>query len=68
MPIYEYACQDCGKGFEELIMRRSDEAEVACPKCKSRKVARLISAPAALGGGSGGGGASFGGGSCGPVG
>ena len=62
MPIYEYACQDCGKSFEELIVRRSDEAEVACPACKSRQVGRQMSAPAAYGGGGGGGGHSHGGG------
>jgi putative FmdB family regulatory protein len=67
MPIYEYACQDCGRSFEELIIRRSDEADVACPSCKSRQVGRQMSRPAAYGGGSGGGGHSHGG-SCGPVG
>jgi putative FmdB family regulatory protein len=62
MPIYEYACQDCGKSFEELIVRKSDEAEVACPACKSKQVGRRMSAPAAYGGGGGGGGHSHGGG------
>jgi putative FmdB family regulatory protein len=66
MPIYEYACQDCGKVFEELIVRRSDETDVVCPACKSKQVGRQMSAPAAYGGG-GGGGHSHGGG-CGPVG
>ena len=66
MPIYEYACADCGKSFEEIIVRKSDEAEVACPACKSRQVGRQVSAPAAYGGG--GGGHSHGGGGCGPVG
>jgi len=64
MPIYEYACAACGKSFEELIVRKSDEAEVACPACKGRRVSRLLSRTAAArGGGSGSGGAS-----CGPVG
>jgi len=62
MPIYEYACQDCGKRFEELIVRKSDEGEVACPACKSRKVGREMSAPAAYSSGGGGGGHSHGGG------
>jgi putative FmdB family regulatory protein len=64
MPIYEYACDACGKSFEELIIRRSDEAEVACPACRGRKVSRLLSrtaSPRSGGGGSGGA-------SCGPVG
>ncbi len=33
MPIHEYRCADCEKTFEELILRRSDEEEVACPAC-----------------------------------
>lgn len=69
MPIYEYACDTCGKGFEELIIRRSDEAEVACPACRGRRVSRLMSRSSSL---SGGGGGQAGGGSpagsCGPVG
>jgi putative FmdB family regulatory protein len=53
MPIYEYACAPCGKTFEELVIRKSDEAEVACPACGGREVARQMSRPAAarLGGG-----------------
>ncbi|HSB18664.1 MAG TPA: zinc ribbon domain-containing protein [Anaeromyxobacteraceae bacterium] len=64
MPIYEYACDACGKSFEELIIRRSDEAEVACPACRGRKVSRLLSRTASPR--SGGGGSA--GASCGPVG
>jgi putative FmdB family regulatory protein len=63
MPIYEYACDACGKSFEELIIRKSDEAEVACPACRGRKVSRLLSRTAAPR--SGGGGSA---GACGPVG
>ncbi len=47
MPIHEYRCAECEKTFEELILRRSDEEEVACPACKGRHVNRLISRPAA---------------------
>ena len=47
MPIYEYACGPCGKTFEELIVRRSDEAEVKCPSCGNRDVGRQMSRPAA---------------------
>ncbi len=71
MPIYEYACTPCGKTFEELLIRRSDEADVRCPGCGSADVARQMSRPAAVGGGSGGGdGGGFvsSGSSCGPVG
>jgi putative FmdB family regulatory protein len=65
MPIYEYACT-CGKTFEELIIRRSDEADVRCPRCKGSDVERLMSRPAAAR--TGGPGGSAGPGSCGPVG
>ncbi len=47
MPIYEYACAPCGKSFEELVIRKSDEAEVKCPSCGGRDVARQMSRPAA---------------------
>jgi len=65
MPIYEYACATCGKSFEELIVRKSDEAEVACPACRGRRVSRLLSRTASPRTGGSGGGA---GASCGPVG
>lgn len=67
MPIYEYACAPCGKSFEELIIRKSDEAEVKCPACGGADVSRQMSRPAAVGGG-GGGGSFPAAPSCGPVG
>lgn len=68
MPIYEYACPACGTTFETLIIRRSDEADVACPGCQSRTVNRQLSRTAApRTGGSGGGGFAPPSG-CGPVG
>jgi len=62
MPIYEYRCQRCEKVFEELIIRKSDEAELRCPGCKESKVARVMSRPAATTKANGSAGA------CGPVG
>jgi putative FmdB family regulatory protein len=42
MPTYEYACERCDHEFE--VEQRITEAPVArCPKCRSRKVKRLIS-------------------------
>jgi putative FmdB family regulatory protein len=64
MPIYEYACA-CGKVFEELVVRRSDEAEVVCPGCRSAEVKRVMSRPAATPGGGDAGRAAP---ACGPVG
>lgn len=40
MPIYEYACGDCGNEFEALV--RSDTTPV-CPSCHSTKLDKLLS-------------------------
>jgi putative FmdB family regulatory protein len=42
MPIYEYACGNCGVEFE-AEQRITDAPLKTCPKCRSRKVKRLIS-------------------------
>jgi len=42
MPIYEYECQSCGHRFEEW-QKMSDKPIKVCPKCKARKVDKLIS-------------------------
>lgn len=42
MPIYEYACGKCEHEFE-VEQRMSDPPVKTCPKCRSRKVKRLIS-------------------------
>jgi len=41
MPIYEYACRDCGERFEKLV-RRFGEG-VACPSCAGANVDRQLS-------------------------
>lgn len=67
MPIYEYACPACDKTFETLVIRKSDEGEVACPTCHTPRVSRVMSRTASVrtgGGGDSGGPAP----SCGPVG
>jgi putative FmdB family regulatory protein len=40
MPIYEYACQDCGSAFE-LLVRSSTVPE--CPQCHSQQLAKQLS-------------------------
>jgi putative FmdB family regulatory protein len=55
MPIYEFRCADCGHVFEELVLRSSDEQDLACPKCHGHTVERVLSACAISGGGDGGG-------------
>jgi putative FmdB family regulatory protein len=42
MPIYEYACAACGHQFEEW-QKMSDKPIKVCPKCKAKKVEKLIS-------------------------
>ncbi len=64
MPIYEYACARCGKTFEELLVRRSDEDDVRCPACHTDDVERVMSRPAAAPSG----GSRAAGRGCGPVG
>lgn len=41
MPIYEYTCEACDEGFETLV--RTKSAQVACPKCGSKRVRKGIS-------------------------
>ena len=42
MPIYEYACQGCGREFETLVLGGE---EPSCPSCQSRDLDRLLSLP-----------------------
>ena len=42
MPVYEYECSACGHRFEEW-QKINDKPVKVCPKCKARKVERLIS-------------------------
>lgn len=70
MPIYEYACGDCGARFERYVRAWGEAA--SCPGCLSERVERLLSSFAMAGGrgekGSGnapGGGGGCCGGSCG---
>jgi len=44
MPIYEYRCEDCGVITEFLHKRIGLPEKVACERCGSEKVAKLLSA------------------------
>jgi putative FmdB family regulatory protein len=44
MPLYEYACEACGKRFER-IQKFSDPPVDVCPHCGGGPVTKLISAP-----------------------
>jgi putative FmdB family regulatory protein len=68
MPIYEYACRECGRRFEE--MRRVEERleGPACPACAATQTMLVMSAPGHVGAGVSGGAApscDMGGGCCG---
>ena len=41
MPIYEFKCNECGKKFSKIVMKKDDLIE--CPKCKSKNVKKLMS-------------------------
>jgi len=60
VPLYEFACDACGKAFEELFRSATERRRPTCPHCKSRNVHKLFSTFATAGGdpskGSGGGG------------
>jgi putative FmdB family regulatory protein len=43
MPIYEFACGECGAKFEMLRLSSSGFADVECPSCKSKNVAKEMS-------------------------
>ena len=47
MPLFEYACADCGKTSEILVKSSSDKP--VCPLCGSAKVAKQFSTFAAKG-------------------
>ena len=44
MPIYEYACDDCGHKFEAL-QKMSDDPLKQCPACNQFSLRKLVSAP-----------------------
>ena len=40
MPIFEYACQNCGKEFETIV---HSGQKPQCPKCESTKLRQKLS-------------------------
>lgn len=43
MPIYEYACKACEKGFE-IRQKIADAPLIDCPSCGAPELERLVSA------------------------
>jgi putative FmdB family regulatory protein len=52
MPIYEYKCDGCGKGYEQIRRMSEADSNLQCPDCQSSKVKRQLSSFAAHSGGS----------------
>lgn len=42
MPIYEYKCQNCGHGFEQL-QKVTDKSLRKCPECGKNHLKKLVS-------------------------
>jgi putative FmdB family regulatory protein len=47
MPLYDFACDDCGTHFERLVRREAEIPSVDCPECHGTHVRRQLSLPAA---------------------
>jgi putative FmdB family regulatory protein len=65
MPIYEYVCKDCERGFE-VIVRGSERP--ACPSCGGRRLDKQLSVFATIRGDTAGGDLPAGTGPCGACG
>lgn len=51
MPMYDFACRDCGQVFEKkLKMSESSDTQI-CPTCGSGDTRRHMSSAIAIGGG-----------------
>ena len=47
MPTYDYVCDACNHAFE-LFQSMTDSVKRTCPKCKKRKLRRLIGTGGAI--------------------
>jgi putative FmdB family regulatory protein len=43
VPIYEFACKDCDRRFEELVKVNGSPAALTCPHCGSDDTLRQLS-------------------------
>lgn len=41
MPIFEYACRNCNRRFETIVL--SSKERISCPECASFKVEKQLS-------------------------
>jgi len=50
MPIFEYACDDCGTKFEKLVRRSAEADAIRCPSCGQDRLTTQYSTFAARAG------------------
>jgi putative FmdB family regulatory protein len=43
MPVYEYACQECGRRFDALRRMKDADAPIPCVQCRSDRTLRKLS-------------------------
>jgi len=43
MPVYEYACKECGHKFDSLRSMKEADAPIACKNCQSLHTHRKLS-------------------------
>jgi putative FmdB family regulatory protein len=43
MPIFEYACEECGTTFERLTLRPQVAVPTPCPQCGSTQTTKVFS-------------------------
>lgn len=43
MPIFEYACEECGTTFERLTLRPQLVVPTPCPQCGSMQTTKVFS-------------------------
>ena len=43
VPLFEFKCRGCGRGFEELVRNGDELKAVKCPHCSSTDVEKLFS-------------------------
>jgi putative FmdB family regulatory protein len=48
MPIYEFVCRKCGKEFEKLVWKSSDNTKFKCPECDSSELEEKVSSFASV--------------------
>ena len=44
MPIFTYACQDCGEKFDLLVGVTSEKPELKCSKCNGENIKKVFEA------------------------